>query len=145
MRHLPTGKIFDLHLSQIDKNLDHLDGFTVTCIDVTDKIIRNRTNRELSEQHIQMLNQTNTGVIIHKNGLIVYANNRAGQLIGLHTDDTLVGKTIWPFVTEGFKSKVAERIKGIIEQNNPAPPIEEHLIKLDGSIIEVEVFAFGFI
>lgn len=142
VRHLPTGKIFDLHLSQIDKNLDHLDGFTVTCIDVTDKIIRNRTNRELSEQHIQMLNQTNTGVIIHKNGLIVYANNRAGQLIGLHTDDTLVGKTIWPFVTEGFKSKVAERIKGIIEQNNPAPPIEEHLIKLDGSIIEVEVFAF---
>lgn len=137
-----TNKYYDLQVSQIDENFDHLELLSVSCIDVTSKRERLQPIKELSEHHLQMLNFTNTGVIIHKNGHIVYSNKRADLLAGLPEAESLKGKEIWPFVSDAFKAKVAERIKMIIDHHSPAEPLEEQFIKMDGTMLDVEVFAF---
>lgn len=137
-----TRKVYDFHVSQINRDLMHLEGFVVTCIDVTEKIARLRPIEELSQHHRQFLEHTKTGVIIHRNGLILYANAQANFLSGMQGLDTLIGKQIWPFISTNSMEKVVERINGIVNDNAPAAAIEQQFIRVDGTVLDVDVFAY---
>ncbi len=137
-----TGKIFDFHVSQINRFAEHLEGFTITCIDVTDKVLQLRPLVELGQHHIQLLKHTKTGVVIHRNGLIVYANEQADALVGLPPESTLKGRDIWSFISPEFKNRITKRIDKIVNEQAVAESIEEQFIRLDGTILDVEVFAF---
>jgi PAS domain S-box-containing protein len=142
LRHFPTGLSFDLHLNQIEPHLDHLELISVTCVDVTSKHKQLQLIKESSEQHEQFLKYTNTCVIIHQNGKIVFANQRADKLAALPEGETLLGKSIIPFVTEAFKEKIAERIRLILDNKTVIDAIEDHFVQINGNRIDVEVFAF---
>jgi len=142
LKHLNTNISYDLQVSRIDKKLDHIEGFTVTCIPPTETDKNRLEMEELSEHHLRLLEYTNTGVVIHRNGSIVYSNKRADDLVGLPKNETLIGKDIWLFVSKEFKQVVAARIMELIEHKQAAKPLEEKFIKVDGTLLDVEVFAF---
>ncbi len=81
------------------------------------------------------------GVVIHRDGKIVRCNRKAVEIGGGKTEDDIVGRPVLDFVHPDYREIVKERIKKIIEEGKPAPPIEEKLVKLDGSIVDVQVMA----
>jgi len=137
-----TGKIYDFHVSQIDKFSNHLEGLSISCIDVTAKVMQLRPLVELGQHHLQLLKHTKTGVVIHRNGIIVYANEQADALVGLPLKSTLKGRDIWTFISTSFKSAITARINKLINEQIVAESIEEQFIRWDGTTLDVEVFAF---
>ncbi len=81
------------------------------------------------------------GVVIHRDGKIVRCNRKAVEIGGGKTEDDIVGRPVLDFVHPDYREIVKERIKKIIEEGKPAPPIEEKFVKLDGSIVDVQVMA----
>lgn len=135
-------RYFDLHVNKLSQEINAIEGFSITCIEVTEREKELKKLSESASQHVKYLQNTNSAVIIHLNGKIVYANPQAHKMIGAAPGDNLVGMDIMSFVPPEFKEIVFERIKKMLESDVPAEPIEEKLIKLDGNILDVEISAF---
>lgn len=133
--------IFDLYFTRYHTNEIQGDFLLVTCMDVTEREIEFLHHKDLSEQHSIFLGHTTTAVIIHQNGIIQYSNARADRLAGAD-GSTITGMEIWRFVSDEFRTIVAERIKTIMQNGGVAEPIEERFIRIDGTMFDVEVLAF---
>ncbi len=81
------------------------------------------------------------GVVIHQDGKIVKCNKKAVEIGGAKFEDEIIGKPAIDFVHPDYRKTVIERIRKILETGEEAPPIEEKFLRLDGSVIDVEVRA----
>ncbi|CUS81987.1 PAS domain S-box-containing protein [Candidatus Kryptobacter tengchongensis] len=79
------------------------------------------------------------GVVIHQDGKIVKCNKKAVEIGGGKDESDIIGKPVLDFVHPDHRETVIARIRGILEQGKEAPPIEEKFVRLDGSVIDVEV------
>lgn len=135
-------RFFDLHVNKLARETNGIEGFSITCIEVSDRVKELRRLDEISSRHLKFLQFTSSAVIIHMNGKIVYANEQAHTMIGAVEGDSLLGMEIMNFVSDEFKKLAYERIKAMSEGKSLVEPIEEQLIKLDGNILDTEIFAF---
>jgi two-component system cell cycle sensor histidine kinase/response regulator CckA len=81
------------------------------------------------------------GVVIHQDGKIVRCNKKAVEIGGAKFEDEIIGKPVIDFVHPDYRKTVIERIKKMLETGEEAPPIEEKFLRIDGSVIDVEVRA----
>jgi PAS domain S-box-containing protein len=81
------------------------------------------------------------GVVIHQDGKIVRCNKKALEIGGAKFEDEIIGKPVIDFVHPDYRKIVVERIKKMLETGGEVPPIEEKFLRLDGSVIDVEVRA----
>ena len=81
------------------------------------------------------------GVVIHQDGKIVKCNKKAVEMGGGKDESDIIGKPVLDFVHPDYREIVKERIERMIERGEFVPPVEEKFIRLDGSIIDVEVRA----
>ncbi|MBC8045282.1 MAG: PAS domain S-box protein [Fimbriimonadaceae bacterium] len=135
-------RYFDLHVSKFSPELDHLEGFSVTCVEVTEREKEISNLQESSEQHTKFLLHTTSGVIIHQDDFIKYVNQQGNILLGAKENETIIGESIWNIISAESKDIVKQRIKKLASEGGVALPIEEKFIKLDGSVIDVEVFSY---
>ena len=84
------------------------------------------------------------GIIIHDEGKIVFANIHAHRLVGAKTRDQLIGLDIMDLAHPRYLHGFAERIK-LVSGGHTAPMMEEKLIGLDQSVIDVETMALPFL
>jgi PAS domain S-box-containing protein len=78
-------------------------------------------------------------VILHRGGLIRYANASARALLGAVSQDQLVGRPMLDFIHPEVQSLVLERMHGMAEGVAAVPPMDEKLVRLDGQTTEAEV------
>lgn len=133
--------VFDIQITPMSGR-GLLDGYVWVCMPETGIVTPERQVQEMAEHHQQFLSLTNTAVIIHRNGHIVYANPQAGRMIGIAPGATMVGSAIWEFVAPEFRDLVQQRLHALATLKQPTPPIEQQFVRADGSKIDVEVFAF---
>ena len=109
--------------------------------DITD---RKRAERELveSEARFRMfVESAPDGVFVQTNGCFAYVNRKTLQLFGAESEKDLLGKRVPEFFAEEYRKKVAAGIKKLNENGQPTPLIEEAILRMDGSRLEVEVSA----
>lgn len=80
------------------------------------------------------------GVVVHRDGLIVYANPAGRALLGYDADDGLLGRSALSLVHPEDRPIVLERIERE-RRGEAVPAIEERFIRRDGSMVHVEVSA----
>jgi PAS domain S-box-containing protein len=90
------------------------------------------------------LEQSYGAVIVHSDYRIVYANDDACRLAGAKDHEDLLGKPILDMIHSDNKDIVKKRIGRIYESEDVAPIAEEKMVRLDGSIIDIEVVTVGF-
>lgn len=76
---------------------------------------------------------------VHSGGLLRYVNPAAVKLMGASSAQDLIGKSILDLVHPDSQAIMLARVKESLERGSEAPMIEEKFIKLDGSVIAVEV------
>ena len=76
-------------------------------------------------------------VIIHQNGKIIFMNPAALRLIGASHSDEINGKKILDFIHPDFRDAVRRNIDKDLG-GNITPPIELHMLRVDGSSVIVE-------
>lgn len=96
----------------------------------------------LSEERYRRLVEISPEPIaVHCEGKIVFVNPAAVRLFGARSPEELLGKPALEFVHPDDREMVRQRIAQMYETGRAVPVAEERFIRLDGSIIDVEVAA----
>ena len=98
--------------------------------------------RETEQRMWRVVNLSPNGTLVHKDGIIEFANPAAESILGAAKTGGLLGKPLLGFVHPDFREIVTDRVRILTGvQPGPVPVIEERLIRVDGTLIDAEVTA----
>ena len=118
-------------------------GVIIFSEDITKKKTAELALRESEEKYRSLVETSFDGIIIHQDGLIIFANSTAGRLIGYEPVHDVIGKPILSFVHPDFRTLVHQRMESATAETQPV--IREKFLRLDGSSIDVDVVAIPFV
>lgn len=105
------------------------------------------TNRKLteSEEHFRLLvENAPEAIFIQTDWRFAYLNKEALKLFGAQSVDQIVGTLVVERFHPDFRELVAQRIRGLNELKISQELVEEAILQLDGTRIDVEVSAIPF-
>lgn len=106
-----------------------------------------RTEKALAESEIRyrtLVEQAPVAIYVNRGGRLVLVNAACLRLFGATTSDQLLGKSPYELFHPDFHSVLNERIHHLLNHGSAVPLIEEKIIRLDGTTVDVEVTAAPF-
>ncbi len=101
--------------------------------------------RESEEGYRKLVELSPYAIAILSEGKIVFTNRAGAKLLGTENPRQLIGKDILEIVHPDYREFVREKVPLMEEKENIVLPTEEKFIRLDGSVIDVEVTAIPLI
>jgi PAS domain S-box-containing protein len=77
-------------------------------------------------------------ILVHSNGIFLYANSAAMRLFGAASMEQLVGQPVISIVHPDYREIVSKRIQQLSESENPNGILEQKMMRFDGNTIDVE-------
>jgi len=99
--------------------------------------------RESEERYHQLVELFPDLVAVHSEGKLILINTAGTRLLGATSLEQLVGKPIMDFVHPDDRERVAGQIKQMGEQGTQARLVEQKWLRLDGTVMDVEVAAIA--
>lgn len=113
------------------------------CIDVTRRRQAEEALQRSEDRYRSLVEMSPDALFINENNRIVFINHAGLRLIGAATPEQVLGKTPYDLIHPDYHEVIRERIDRQLLGEN-APLIEEKVLRLDGSIVDVEVVAAPF-
>ena len=107
-------------------------------VDISRRRSDGRTIADLIDRYRLLVELSPDGLVVHQNGLIVYANPSACRFVGGANESDLLGHPITDFVDVASRKDMIERIAGLTAPGAVSVPAEVTLIAMDGSHMVVE-------
>jgi rsbT co-antagonist protein RsbR len=151
------GKVFDLALQFVKKSRDVLD-VLFSCIalrddrgepirhavviqDITERMRAERAQLESEERWRTLAELAPLPLAVHRNGILLWANAAAARLFGGTVPEQFVGTNVLDRVHPDDLPTVMERVRRGKLSDDVLPPLEERVLRLDGTLAYVEVSA----
>jgi PAS domain S-box-containing protein len=96
---------------------------------------------EIEVYYRNLMENSPDAICIYSEGKIVQVNKSCIVLLAAKTADELIGKSVLEFVHPQGRDMIIERMKRTATENIILPLAEEKLVRLDGSVVDVEVKA----
>lgn len=96
--------------------------------------------RESERRYRQVFDQLPDGIVISRDGRILFANQALARLIGVRSRDELIGRNVLDFVPTDRQQDHIERGNRALS-GNPMPLAECALLRPDGSVVPVETIS----
>jgi PAS domain S-box-containing protein len=122
---------------------DQFAGFSGIVSDITERTRVEAALRESEERYRQLVELAPDAIVVDRGGTIVFANSAAVTLLGAAEAGDLVGKPILDFVHPDYHALVAEHVRQMADEPKLPRRAEEKLIRLDGTVLDVEVAAMA--
>lgn len=106
--------------------------------EVTERRQADENLRESEHRYRQLVELSPDANIVHSEGKIVFVNPAAANLLGAESPVRLIGQPVMDFIHAGYKQIFRERILQV-SGGSPVPLVEEQLLRLDGSFVDVEI------
>jgi PAS domain S-box-containing protein len=84
-------------------------------------------------------------IFIHCDGKFVFINSATIKLYGAISQEELIGRPVLDIVHPDYQEIVKERMRKLTQERAPAEWIEMKAVRLDGTVIDVEMAGFPFI
>jgi len=114
-----------------------------------DGLIQDITERKVAEQALQesetkyrsLVEEFADAIAIYVDGKIVFANSASAGLMRASSTQELIGKSVIDLVHPDYRALIATRMAEVLTNGKPLPLLEEKFIRLDGTVVDVEVKA----
>jgi len=97
-----------------------------------------RTLRESEERYRRLVELSFEAIAIHSEGKLVYVNPPGAKLLGASSPEELIGRPIRDLVHPDYWDLLDIRVQQL-EEGKGVPLVEERFIRLDGTLVDVEV------
>jgi PAS domain S-box-containing protein len=77
------------------------------------------------------------GVLVHREGLILFANPAAARLLGAASPQELIGQPVMDFMHPEHREMVEDRPSRVLQKGQPVGFVEQKVIRLDGEVAHV--------
>lgn len=110
---------------------------------IQDITVRKETARESEIRYQALVEKLPIGIVIHKQGKLIFANTQAHMILGAKKSKALLGTNVLDFVHPDYRESIQRRIQEA-SAGVPVPMMEQKYIRLDGKTVDVEAMAFPF-
>ncbi len=111
--------------------------------DITRRRLAEEAARDGEGRYRRLVELVPDGIAIHDGERVVFVNARGARLLGAAGPQELLGRPISDFVHPDSRAGVGERTRLVME-GEELPPVEERLLRLDGSPLDAEIAAIPF-
>lgn len=108
--------------------------------DITQRRVEERALRRSEESFRLLIERSPNLVLVQRHGRVVYANQKSAVFLGFERGSDLIGMLGLDLVHPDDRPMVSERMDQAI-QGQLIPPMEERLLRRDGSVAYAEVSA----
>jgi diguanylate cyclase (GGDEF)-like protein/PAS domain S-box-containing protein len=108
-------------------------------IDITERKQMEAALSDSEKRYRTLIEWSPEPIGVHRQGKIVYVNPAAVAMLGAKSAQDLIGKPILDLVHPDYHRIVVERVEKASSQDGAAPMMEEKFLRLDGTVIDVEV------
>jgi PAS domain S-box-containing protein len=134
------GKIITVEVKFVPINYRGNCVLALLCRDVTEKKESDHALLENEQRYRHIVKMSPEPIVLHSNGILVYLNDSAKELIGANKQDNLIGSSIFDFVHpeehEILKNHILECDNN---ENHQLEYMQYNLVHLDGHLIEAEI------
>jgi len=109
---------------------------------------RKQAEKELSEsesRYRHLVELSPDTIFIQTEGKIAYINPAGVKLFGATRPEELLGLAVLGLAHPDFKEIIAERIRHLRDGKTSVPRLEEKYLRLDGSVVDIEVAATSIV
>ncbi|MFC3883851.1 PAS domain S-box protein [Bacillus songklensis] len=128
-----------LTLSPIRDANGNIVGISGITRDITKQKQLELSLKESEERYRRLVELSPEPIIVYQNGRIQYANPSCIKLIGVSSLEELIGKSIMDYFHPDSVRLIEHRIKQVERIGMVVAPTEEKLVRLDGTVIDLEV------
>ena len=140
------GETIDVEVAAFPMTLaEDQNAILVIFRDITEQKRQHQAIQERERRFRQLVSLLPDATIIHKNGVIFFANHTALQMLRLESEDDIVGHTIFEFLHPDEHDEVRKRINTILRTREPLPVVTERIVRSDGEVFLAETVAFPFV
>lgn len=118
--------------------------FITTAINITDRKQTEIMLKESEEKYRGLVEVSSDAIFINQRNQITYLNPAALRLFGAKDPEQLIGKSPFTVFDPMYHQAIGQRIGEMFKRETVAPMIEERIVRLDGSVADVEVTATSF-
>ena len=101
--------------------------------------------RESEERYRQLVEFSPDSILILDGQRILFVNGAALRMFGAKSQSELIGTLFLDRVTPEFSETTISRLRQVVQDHQSTPPLEERLLKIDGSFLDAEVQETPFI
>ncbi len=97
--------------------------------------------RQSEERYRLLVKLAPIGIAVHRHGCLVFANEAGAAIMGAASPDDLIGTPINSIIHPDILPQTLERMQAMLRGVPNLYPNEEQFVRLDGTVIDVEVTA----
>jgi len=131
------GETRDLVVSLITVNFEGELARLAVLNDVTERKRVEEALRKSEQQYRHLVENSPQPIFIHREGRFVYLNKKLYQLLGIKSDDGLVGRSVFDFVYEEDKARLIGKLPTTYELTDTAINFEFRLQPKDGDVRDI--------
>jgi len=109
--------------------------------DVTERVQAEEALRESEKRYRDLVELSPDAVAVHDGRKMLFVNPAAARILGMRDPAQAVGMEMIRFVHGESRALVATRVRDMLQRGRQAPLVEEEFLRVDGSVVDVEVAA----